>query len=86
VGNFCHDGCRTIWHKYSATVATTVPNMVRGSLTLVSLLFAWLQTQTGDYLTAGWITGVIVLSIAILSAVFSEETFHKDLNYLEGAV
>lgn len=67
-----------------ATVATTVPNMVRGSLTLISLLFGWLQVQTGDYVKAGWITGVIVLPIAILSAVLSEETFHKDLNYLEG--
>src|SRR6476620_368815 len=66
-----------------ATVATTVPNMVRGSLTLVSILFTWLQSQTGDYLKAGWITGVVVLTIAVLSAVYSEETFHKDLNYLE---
>jgi MFS transporter, putative metabolite:H+ symporter len=69
-----------------ATVATTVPNMVRGSLTLVSILFTWLQSQTGDYLKAGWITGVVVLVIAILSAIFTEETYHKDLNYLEGAV
>jgi MFS family permease len=67
-----------------ATVATTVPNMVRGSLTLVSILFTWLQSQTGDYLKAGWITGVTVLAIAVLSAVYSEETFHKDLDYLEG--
>jgi putative MFS transporter len=69
-----------------ATVATTVPNMVRGSLTLISLLFTWLQSVTGDYLKAGWITGVVMLSIAILSAVYSEETYHKDLNYLEGAI
>ena len=67
-----------------ATVATTVPNMVRGSLTLVSVLFTWLQTQTGDYVKSGWITGVVVLAIAILSAIFTEETYHKDLNYLEG--
>ena len=69
-----------------ATVATTVPNMVRGSLTLISILFTWLQSVTGDYLKAGWITGVVMLSIAILSAVYSEETYHKDLNYLEGAI
>lgn len=69
-----------------ATVATTVPNMVRGSLTIISVLFTWLQTTTGDYLKAGWITGVVTLAIAILAAVFSEETFHKDLDYLEGAI
>jgi hypothetical protein len=67
-----------------ATVATTVPNMVRGSLYLVSLLFTQLQSSTGDYVKAGWITGIIVLAIGIFSAVLSEETYHKDLNYLEG--
>ena len=66
-----------------ATVATTVPNMVRGSLVLISLLFTWLQGVAGDYLTAGWITGIIVISIAVVSAVLTEETYHKDLNYLE---
>jgi putative MFS transporter len=66
-----------------ATVATTVPNMVRGSLALiVSPLFNWLQTEV-DYVKAGWITGVIVLVIAVISAIFTEETYHKDLNYLE---
>jgi len=68
-----------------ATVATTVPNMVRGSLNLVSLLFVWLQGQTGNYLTAGWVTGAVVLSIGITSVFFSDETYHKDLDYIEGA-
>jgi len=66
-----------------ATVATTVPNMVRGSLNLVSLLFTRLQ-NTHDYVTSGWITGIVVLTIGIISVVLSEETYHKDLNYLEG--
>jgi len=66
-----------------ATVATTVPNMVRGSLTLVTLLFTQLQKNV-DYLKAAWITGVVVLVIAVVSAIFTEETYHKDLNYLEG--
>ena len=68
-----------------ATVATTVPNMVRGSLTLVSLLFTQLQRSV-DYVTAGWITGIVVMIIGIVSVVLAEETFHKDLNYLEGEV
>lgn len=66
-----------------ATVATTVPNMIRGSLNLISLLFAWLQLQTGDYLKAGWITGIVVVVIGVTSVFLSEETYHKDLNYLE---
>jgi len=66
-----------------ATVATTVPNMVRGSLTLVSLLFTQLQSSV-DYVKAGWITGIVVMIIGIVSVILAEETYHKDLNYLEG--
>lgn len=65
-----------------ATVATTVPNMVRGSLTLVSLLFTQLQRSV-DYVTAGWITGAVVMIVGVASVLLAEETFHKDLNYLE---
>lgn len=67
-----------------ATAATTVPNMVRGSLTLVSLLFTQLHNTTGDYVKAGWITGVVVLIIGLTSVILSEETYHKDLDYIEG--
>jgi hypothetical protein len=58
--------------------------MVRGSLTLVSLLFTQLQKNTGDYVRSGWITGIVVLIIGIISVMLVEETYHKDLNYLEG--
>ncbi len=68
-----------------ATVATTVPNMVRGSLNLVSLLFVWLQVKTGNYLSAGWITGIVVFIIGLVSVFLSDETYHKDLDYIEGA-
>ncbi len=66
-----------------ATAATTVPNMVRGSLPLMILLFKGLQTVTGSYITAGWITGVIVMLISMIAAWHTEETFGKDLNYVE---
>ncbi|MEP6466610.1 MAG: MFS transporter [Parafilimonas sp.] len=69
-----------------ATVATTVPNMVRGSLNLVSALFIWLQLQTGNYLQAGWITGIVVLVIGLGSVWLSDETYDKDLDYIEGVV
>jgi hypothetical protein len=32
---------------------------------------------------SGIVTGIIVMVIAIVSAYFTEETFHKDLDYLE---
>lgn len=65
-----------------ATVATTVPNMARGSLVLVSSLFNALQPSQG-YLRSGWITGIVVFIIAFISLALTEETFGKDLNYIE---
>ena len=66
-----------------ATAATTVPNMVRGALPLMFLLFKTLQSATGNYITAGWLTGVAVMAISFTAAWFTEETFGKDLNYVE---
>lgn len=68
-----------------ATVATTVPNMVRGSLNLVSLLFVWLQVQTGNYVQAAWITGIVVMIIGIGSVLLTDESYHKELDYIEEA-
>jgi hypothetical protein len=65
-----------------ATAATTVPNMVRGSLPLIIILVKALRGPF-DYVTAAWITGAIIMIITVVSAILSEETFHKDLNYLE---
>lgn len=67
-----------------ATAATTVPNMVRGSLPLMLLLFENLQTTWGNsYINAAIITGVIVMAISVVAALMTEETFGKDLNFLE---
>ncbi|HEU0065349.1 MAG TPA: MFS transporter, partial [Flavisolibacter sp.] len=66
-----------------ATVATTVPNMVRGSLPLILRLYHWLVSLTGKELIAALYTGLIVMIIAIWAAAGSEETFGKDLNYVE---
>lgn len=65
-----------------ATAATTIPNMVRGSLPLMLLLFNGLQNYF-TYIISGLITGIIVMIISIIATVLTEETFHKDLNYLE---
>ena len=65
-----------------ATAATTIPNMVRGALPLMLLLFNGLQNVT-DYITAGWITGIIIMVISATAVYFTEETFGKDLNYVE---
>lgn len=65
-----------------ATAATTVPNMVRGSLNLITLLFTGLQASRG-FVGSGIITAVVCMLIAIVSAALSQETFGKDLNYME---
>lgn len=65
-----------------ATAATTVPNMVRGSLPLILLLFKWLREMT-DYITGGIITAIIVMLVTWIAAYYSEETYGKDLNYVE---
>ncbi|MCS3795865.1 MFS transporter [Niastella sp. OAS944] len=65
-----------------ATATTTVPNMVRGALILISILFTSLQGSVG-YVQSGLITGVTVMVIGIVATLLTEETFHKDLNYVE---
>ncbi|HRO43687.1 MAG TPA: MFS transporter [Flavipsychrobacter sp.] len=65
-----------------ATAATTVPNMVRGSLPLITMLFTWLQTKQ-TFLGAAATTGAIVMTITVVATIFTEETFGKDLNFVE---
>lgn len=65
-----------------ATAATTIPNMVRGSLPLILLLFNGLQHYF-TYATSGLLTGIIIMIITIFAAVNTEETFHKELDYVE---
>jgi MFS family permease len=68
-----------------ATAATTVPNMVRGALPLINLMFKNLFQDSWHWslVKSGIVTGIIVMAIAVVSAYFTEETFHKDLDYLE---
>jgi ABC-type uncharacterized transport system permease subunit len=68
-----------------ATAATTIPNMVRGSLPLINLMFVnWFQNINGwSFVNSAIITGIIVMAITLIAAYFTEETFHKDLNYVE---
>lgn len=65
-----------------ATAATTVPNMVRGSLPLILILFRALVPHFG-YINAGAITGAIVMLISTTAVFLTEETFGKDLNFFE---
>ncbi len=65
-----------------ATVATTVPNFVRGAVVLITLSFQALKPNLG--LTgAAYIVGFSTLALAITSLFFMEETYSKNLDYLE---
>ncbi|MFD2919605.1 MFS transporter [Terrimonas rubra] len=68
-----------------ATAATTIPNMVRGMLAIFILpLFQWLRGMDGiGFVNGGVITGIVVMSIGILAAILTKETFGKDLNFVE---
>jgi hypothetical protein len=65
-----------------ATAATTVPNMVRGALPLIIILFKYLREAT-DFITGAVITAVIIMAITWVAAYFTTETFGKDLKYVE---
>ena len=65
-----------------ASAATTIPNMVRGSLPLMLLLFNGFQNFT-TYINAAIWVGIIVMAVSITSAYFTKETFGKDLNFIE---
>jgi putative MFS transporter len=65
-----------------ATAATTVPNMVRGALPLMTMMFKALQPGYG-YINAAAITALVVMVISVIAALMTEETFGKDLNFLE---
>jgi len=68
-----------------ATAATTIPNMVRGALPLINLMFLDLFQKSWGWslLQSGIGTGVIVMVVTLIAFYFTEETFHKDLNYVE---
>ncbi|HMH34657.1 MAG TPA: MFS transporter [Puia sp.] len=66
-----------------ATAAISIPNMVRGALPLIILLFKYTRNLFGSYVTGGWVTGVVLMAIALSAAWFTEETFGKDLNFVE---
>ena len=68
-----------------ATAAISIPNLVRGCLPLILILFQFLRSReiVGNYTKAAWITGVIVMVIGFVSALYTKESFGKDLDFIE---
>lgn len=68
-----------------ATAATTIPNMVRGALPLINLLFLNVFQKSWGWplVQSGMVTGIITIMITLAAFYFTEETFHKDLDFVE---
>jgi MFS transporter, putative metabolite:H+ symporter len=68
-----------------ATAAISIPNLVRGFLPLILMLFQFLRSTKmfDNYVTGAWVTGVIILLTGLVSALYTKESFGKDLNFTE---
>jgi MFS transporter, putative metabolite:H+ symporter len=68
-----------------ATAATTIPNMVRGALPLINMMFLGLFQKSWGWtlIDSGIVTGIITVAITLVAFYFTEETFHKDLDFVE---
>lgn len=65
-----------------STVTTTVPNFIRGSVVPITLVFSYLRDSMG-MIHAALVVGIVSVLIAFFAAYKLEETYGKDLNYLE---
>ena len=65
-----------------ATVATSVPNFVRGAVIPLTALFIPLKVSLGIVYAAAAV-GLLSFVIAVIALRYLDETFNKDLNYVE---
>jgi putative MFS transporter len=65
-----------------ATVTSTVPNFVRGSTVIITLLFEALKPYLGT-IEAVRVVGLVCYAAAFLGLYALRETFHADLNCVE---
>lgn len=76
--------CEQFGTNIRSTVTNTVPNFVRGAVVPITLGFAALQSNIGINITSSaLVVGLICLVLAIVSTLFIDESFHKDLDYVE---
>jgi MFS family permease len=65
-----------------ATVATTAPNFVRGSILIMTPLFLLFKEHFGILAGAG-LLGLLAIATALTGLLNMEETFGKDLDFVE---
>jgi MFS family permease len=65
-----------------ATVASTVPNFIRGTVIPITFLFQFFKKYLG-IINAGAVVGILCMLTAFYALYSLEETFAKDLDYIE---
>jgi MFS family permease len=65
-----------------ATVATSIPNFVRGATIPLTIAFAALKPDFGVN-NAALLIGLTVVVVSLTALFFLEETFSKEMNYVE---
>ena len=66
-----------------ATVTTTAPNFVRGSVVLLTTSFVYFTSSGFSSMVSALIVGNISFALALFALNNIEETFDKDLDYVE---
>ncbi len=65
-----------------ATVTTTVPNFIRGSLIAITISFQFFKDKLG-ILQGAMVVGAVCIVISMIALSQLKETFSKDLDYVE---
>jgi hypothetical protein len=65
-----------------STAATTIPNMVRGTVVLMTLMFLFFKPSSG-VLLAGVFVGLVCFMLGIYATLTIPETHDKDLDFIE---
>lgn len=66
-----------------ATVTTSIPNFVRGSVVILTFLLTFFQESGLSLLASVEVLGVLVAMGSLVSLFFMRETYGVDLNFLE---
>jgi len=70
-----------------STVATTVPNFIRGTVVPLSIAFRFLREELGGtdmaVIYGALIVGVFTIGVALVALTAIQETFGRDMNFLE---
>jgi len=75
-------GAENFGTNLRATAATTIPNMARGSLNGISAVFIGLGSYL-NYVNSGIATAIIVMVITYWAISGLDETFGRDLDFIE---